>query len=370
MLGVTSADESWWTLEADETIRLDRAPAPQWRGTGLEDYFTGGWYYGNALARPFHGLLFKAPYRTVQYRFHPHDAVLFEQAADLDFERGPDHASRAWLESVGYYYLSLPAAVPAPLTPAAARRPPPDRMLATTVMTELLNLERLGDYRGAAHAVDTVLERMVGLPESDALTLRRLAYREVLEGIEAVRPAYESFIAATTNASARAQAQDLLWFHESPEHALLGAYCSMPTRVYLDGRPLFRFGDRQRLYVHRLTIAPGEHVLALQGEAQPYPDWVQLYLRTHAGDVTTTTAWRFSTSPDGRWQDRAYDDTGWQDVDGIAVKGPPETPYLYVTPNAYVGMQSLASGLRPVGETRKDDGFFVFRSEFTLPTPR
>ena len=367
MLTVTSADESWWVLESDETIRIDRAPTPQWYGTGLEDYFTGGWYYGNALARPFHGLLFKAPYRTVQYRFHPHEAIRFEEAVDMRFERGPDHASRAWLESVGYYYLAQPTAVTEPLSPAAARRSAPDRMLATTVMTELLNLERLGDYRGAAHAVDTVLERMHGLPELEALRLRQLAYRESLEGIDAVRPDYEAFIAATTSTVARAQAQDLLWFHESPEHALLGAYCSMPTRVFLDGRPLFQFGDRQRLYVHRLTIQPGRHVLALQGEAQAYPDWVQLYLRTHAGDVTTTTEWRFSTSPEGRWQDLGYDDSGWEDVGGSAVKGPPETPFLYVTPNAYVGMQSLAAGLRPVGDTRKDQGIFAFRREFDLP---
>ena len=91
-------------------LRIDGAAVPQWKGTGLEDYFNCGWYYRNPLARPLHGLLFKAPFRTVQYRLHLNDAVLFDRSIDVRFERGPDNASNGWLESVGYYYMRTPVA--------------------------------------------------------------------------------------------------------------------------------------------------------------------------------------------------------------------------------------------------------------------
>lgn len=76
---------------------------------GLEDYFNGGWYYGNVLTRPFHGVLFIAPFRTVQYRVHQTDPVDFQSAVSVYSERGPDHASHGWMESVSFYYLDAPA---------------------------------------------------------------------------------------------------------------------------------------------------------------------------------------------------------------------------------------------------------------------
>ncbi len=63
-LGVVSQDPSYWILEGDETIRRDGEKEPGWRGTGLEDYFNGGWYYRNVLTRPLHGLPVKTPFRT------------------------------------------------------------------------------------------------------------------------------------------------------------------------------------------------------------------------------------------------------------------------------------------------------------------
>jgi len=85
ILGVRSLDQSWWVLEGDEQMIVDGRLPPGWRGTGLEDYFNGGWYYGNALASPLNGVVFKSPFRIVQYRIHQADPVAFTNSFQHDF---------------------------------------------------------------------------------------------------------------------------------------------------------------------------------------------------------------------------------------------------------------------------------------------
>ena len=108
LLSVCTLDGSYWALEGDESIRKDAEAVPGWLGTGLEDYFNGGWYYQNPMAAPTHGLFVKEPFRTVQYRVHAMDPSVFERSFDMEFERGPDNASHAFFESVAWYYLREP----------------------------------------------------------------------------------------------------------------------------------------------------------------------------------------------------------------------------------------------------------------------
>ena len=89
---------------------------PFWFGTGLEDYFTGGWYYQNVLARPLHGFASQNLFRTVQYRVHLPDVINFKQSFRMVFERGPDNASHGAFESLAWYYLDRPRPI--------GRRPP------------------------------------------------------------------------------------------------------------------------------------------------------------------------------------------------------------------------------------------------------
>ncbi|MDA0991743.1 MAG: DUF2961 domain-containing protein, partial [Verrucomicrobia bacterium] len=126
ILGVASADNSWWVLESDETIRIDDETFPGSHGTGLEDYFNGAWYYRNNLTRALHGLSFKRPYVAVQYRLHTADARRFDKSLDVAFDRGPDQASRAWMASVGFYYLDKPQAVGSDAWTGEEHRAPQD----------------------------------------------------------------------------------------------------------------------------------------------------------------------------------------------------------------------------------------------------
>ncbi len=366
LLAVTSLDRTYWILEGDETIRKDSEELPGWRGTGLEDYFNGGWYYQNVMTFPFHGLPFKAPFRTVQYMLHLMNPVLFDASLDMVFERGPDHASRGWMESVAFYYLDKPGQAFARLGLPAQRQPPQDPALApATLMTEIWNYERFRDYRGADEYIDRYLEQYPQFPFADILRLRQVAYTERAQGFESVRPRYEQLAASATNEPVRRLANLLLWYRQSPSNALLGAYANTRTRLFLDGKEIGEAGDPERMLVWGVQIGPGKHVLAMQAPWKQYPDWTQVMLRTHQGDVFTAPGWKHALNPPPGWQNPDYDDRAWEPVPG-GTKGPPEEPHIWVMPDPFVDMQSKASGLRPAMEWPDHKGLVVYRKVFDL----
>lgn len=364
LMSAVSLDKSWWMLEGDDFMFLNGAKTPVWKGTGLEDYFSGGWYYHNVLARPFHGLVFKSPFRTVQYRIHAGDPVSFDTAFAMTFERGPQNASRGWMESTAFYYLSAPAPSGSGLRNAGERRMPVDPQLApATVMIELGNYERFGDYAGAVEYIRMFLEQYPDHPFAAMLRLRALAYRERLEGIEPVRKDYQAIAAGETNALVRAQAQALLWYHESSTNALLGVYGNRRIRVYFDGRELGETANEARLALFQAPVKEGKHALVLQSFMQNYPDWAQAFLRMHGGNVMTKPEWKWACSPPGKWWQIDYPDAAWPETKG-AIKGPPEEPWFWLEPNAMIDMQSMAKGIRPIENIPDKPPFFVFRRVF------
>jgi hypothetical protein len=369
ILSVASDEQNWWILEGDEILHKTEERVPGWRGTGLEDYFNGGWYYRNVMARPLNGLLQLSPFRTIQYRFHLPDPVLFQQGLNVTFERGPDHASKGWFESVGYFYLSEPSPVFSDLRTVADRYQPPDSMDEATFMLQVLDLERLGDFSGARSRVREFMERY---PDTDArhvLALRLIGYDEKVHGIEAVRDRYAAVANATEHSSAQRQAQLLLWMHEEPNRALLGAYCNAQTRVYLDGKPIVQADHPKHLFVLPLTISPGHHTMVLESRWTRLSPWVQVYLRTVTSDIFSSVDgnWRWTKSPTGNIHDPDYNDSAWEPVRRSG-KGPPQDPLFEATPNAFVGMQSIAAGMPlRVGDEKATPIFF--RRVFTLGSP-
>jgi hypothetical protein len=322
LLNVVSQDQSWWILESDESIWRDGEARPSWLGTGLEDYFNGGWYYSRALVRPFHGVLSRAPFQTSQYRLHLSDAVPFEQSIDVQFEKGPELQSKGWMESIAYYYMSEPVAVSAPsVFPSVPQNP-----LAEHVkMIDLLNHEQLGDLKGA--------QEMLDLWEGDVWSVRRAAYDALLG-----KP--ETLAALTvSNPEAVEQVKLLQKFYADEKAGLLGVFANAVCEVYLDGKPTGTTSHPQKLAVFPVTLSSGTHTLMAKARAVRQTPWVQICLRTHQGDIITSPDWEWSVSPNGPWQ--TYGETG--------VKGPPEVPHIKLLPNAFAGMQSQAIGIKPGG---------------------
>jgi len=107
-------------LEAPEYVFVDDDwETPRIVGTGLEDYFNGGWYFREGpFAGPLHGVPLKDPLRSMvtMYRFHELDTVPFNHRIRMIFlnPRPACELRPYWYASVAYYY----SAVPAPPRPA------------------------------------------------------------------------------------------------------------------------------------------------------------------------------------------------------------------------------------------------------------
>ncbi|MFA7158938.1 MAG: glycoside hydrolase family 172 protein [Kiritimatiellia bacterium] len=368
ILAVTSLDQSWWILEGDETMRIDGESFPSWHGTGLEDYFNGGWYYGNAIIRAFHGLILKAFFTTIQYRIHHTDPVAFEKSVDFSFERGPDHASRGFMESVSFYYLTSPAGADSDISRNIPRTPPEDPFAQVSVMMALNELERLGDFAGAADYIDSFLEKYPAYPYRGVLRLRQTGYLEKEKGFAAAKGRYEQFRSAETNAMARQMADMILWYNSSPSNAILGVYCNMRTGAYMDGRFIGEAGAPERMQFFGLQLPPGKHALALQCVYRDYPYWVQACLRTHGGDFYTSPRWKYAYAPPGNWSTPDYDDSAWIVTGGIEEsKGPPVDPYIWLEPHPFVGMQTAAKGIWVTNDWPDKKEKVVFRTKLDIP---
>ncbi|MCC7300999.1 MAG: DUF2961 domain-containing protein, partial [Verrucomicrobia bacterium] len=357
ILSVVSADRSFWALESDESMLIDGKKA--WQGTALEDYFNSGWYYQNVFARPLQGLPMKAPFRTVQYRLHLTEPVVFGNSFEMRFERGPDQASHAAYESVAFYYLDQPQAADSRIEKRAA---PVDTLQAYTLMTDLWNFERFRDLQGEVEYMEHYTKQF-NPPFKETLDLRKQVCR--YESGQISREQFVGGLSSTTNE----QAEVLRKLYTVPGMALIQLYCNMPSELYLDGKLLLRSGDPQKPGSAVVELSKGRHVLAAASGWQEYPKWTQVAVRTADGFVLGTSEhWKNAINPSGDWAALEYDDSAWQLVgpDSGKTKGPPEEPYIWVQPDPFVNTLSQAFGLRPSAAWGSKKGHVVYRKVFEI----
>jgi hypothetical protein len=98
-------------LEAPEYMYIDTGDRekPTIVGTGLEDYFNGGWYFRDGeFAGALHGVPLKDTLRSMisMYRFHESDAVAFDKSLSISFINPWDagHLKPYWYASTAYWY--------------------------------------------------------------------------------------------------------------------------------------------------------------------------------------------------------------------------------------------------------------------------
>lgn len=113
-------------LEAPEYVYIDDDwDRPRITGTGLEDYFNGGWYFReDAFTGPLHGVPLKDALRSMvtMYRLHDEDAIAFDRRIRFEFVNpwDPDRLKPYWYSSVAYWYNDKPAPPLPPLPDHAA----------------------------------------------------------------------------------------------------------------------------------------------------------------------------------------------------------------------------------------------------------
>ena len=99
-------------LEAPEYIWIDGEEEASIVGTGLEDYFNGGWYFRNGeFFAQTHGVPLKDPLRSMvsMYRFHDQDRILFSSSFRMAFINPwkKERLKPYRYSSTAYYYLDL-----------------------------------------------------------------------------------------------------------------------------------------------------------------------------------------------------------------------------------------------------------------------
>lgn len=99
-------------LEAPEYIFIDddlREEKPSITGTGLEDYYNGGWYFRDGeFNAPLHGVPLKDALRSMitMYRFHEEDAIAFDRSLIFMFQspRPAEQTREFKFSSTAYWY--------------------------------------------------------------------------------------------------------------------------------------------------------------------------------------------------------------------------------------------------------------------------
>ena len=362
-----SMDRDWSILEGDEMLFVDGESMPRWRGIGMDHYFGIGRSFQGPVARPFHGTLYRTFFGSVQYRLHLADPVNFSTSLDMFIERGAGNTCPAWMQSVAYYYMDQPTGAASTLKPALRLAIPVPPLAEASLMAELLNFERLGDYRGAREHVARYLERFPESRYAPVLRLRQIAYVETLSGLDAAWPLYEQFMGRETDPEALAQAKLLAWFMENPEHALLMLYSSGRAAALINGARLCAVDGPDRVAVVGVKMKPGHHCLALKATGWRQPNWVQACLKMRNGVVPTQPGWRYAFDVAGDWGLPGYDDRDWGSVDLTGVAAPPVDPFIWTEPNAFIQVQAVSAGLTPPGREWPDrQSAVVFRREFDV----
>ncbi|MBI2302444.1 MAG: DUF2961 domain-containing protein, partial [Armatimonadetes bacterium] len=94
-------------LEGDEQISADGRAIQTYHGTGTEDYFNGGWYFGGPGRQPLWGVTVHddGGSRCHAFRLHVTDCVPFQRQASLHIEHGAvnDYPSSDYA-GVTYWY--------------------------------------------------------------------------------------------------------------------------------------------------------------------------------------------------------------------------------------------------------------------------
>lgn len=104
----------WDFLEGDERVFIGGEDSASWQGTGVEDFFNGGFYFRDPTGKPtgFGTALAGAPYirhqgpRVVMYRLLLGDAGVFEDGIRAAIEPGPTGETSIRAKTVAYYYAA------------------------------------------------------------------------------------------------------------------------------------------------------------------------------------------------------------------------------------------------------------------------
>jgi hypothetical protein len=360
-------DGTWNMLEGDESMYLNGQNAASMHGTGLEDYFNGGWYYYGLFDLPLHGLLEKAAMRTCQYRFHLADRVGFDNGFLMNWEFGCDSANmgQGYMSSVAYWYQPEPHPAGTRMPPVAERFPPADRQELGSIMSGLFELEFIGRDEEAAERCDMFAEKFAGNEYTSLLRLRASAYRERIRGFDNVKGEYAAMAQSVPGQPASQQAQLLTWFHSSTSNAILVTQGPMNATIFLDGKQVGQGSKPFDVLAFPVAMTPGEHEIAAEVVPLCRDPWFSFDLRAWSTNVISDQAVEWSRVRPPSWP--RTDGVTWTNLAGINQL--PKMAWWQFVPNAFVYVQSGRRVVEGVwdGWDKQPFSATYLRKRFTVP---
>jgi len=329
-------DGGWNILEGDESFYRDGSKTPCCLGTGLEDYFNGGWYYYGLFELPLHGLLEKAAMRTAQYRFHLTDPVTFTKDLRMNLEFGDANRAGGYLSAVAYWYQDRPGLAGSEIQAPEKRFPNIDRVGAVTIMDELFELERMGLIADARERCEFYAAAFGNSADRFVFLLRAAAYREMMEGYPAVRDTYVTLASSPgVPEEIAAQAKVLVWRGEKPRRAIFGAHGFGEYRLFVDGNPVGTGNHPQIWQAFPVELVPGEHILEAEITPNHQYSFVSVGFSSFFTNVVSDVSWDYRVpsasvdDPKSKW--RPYEQIPW---------GFPTMTFWQFVPNAFPCVQS------------------------------
>lgn len=362
-------DGGWLILEGDETFRLNGEAEPSIKGTGLEDYFNGGWYYQGLYDRPTDGLVDKAAFRTAQYRFHLPDPIPFTNGLEVAIEFGVENASRGYLSSVAYWYQPGPAGTGATIPPAERRHAPTTQLDQLTFMASLMELEQLDLDEVARERCEAASQRFVGSDFGRLCGLRALAYRAERKGFKDVESEVLALLATGSGTDLTREAGLIQWPHAGAGNVVVGTTMNGEGTLYLDGRKLATCGHPFDLSTAALTLSPGAHTLTAETTSLRYRPWLTVGVRGGGMDLATDTSWEATYERPPDWPVAGSNEMAWGETQPHGL--PPFMNYWQFSPNAQVRMQQGRRYIQPKQGGWTNGVTAYFRKRFTYdPTAR
>jgi hypothetical protein len=359
-------DGTWSILEGDESFSVDGESVPSWHGTGLEDYFNGGWYYYGLFERALYGLLDKAAMRTAQYRFHLSDPIRFRKSLQMQIEFGDANRARGYMSAVAYWYQDKPSAANSSIPAVSQRYPPLERVGLTAAMSELFELEKAGLIPDAVERCRYYEALFAGNAYGPMFGLRGIAYRETMEGGAAVRPLYASLASRSDiPREVASQAGLLHWAGESANRALLGMHAPGDWRLYLDGRQVGEGNSPFEYKAYPVELTPGEHWVMAEVTPRTQGAFFSACLRTSFSNITSDAEWEYSKQKPEEWPGRGG--STWRQVSpGVSMF--PQMAWWQFVPNAFVGMQHGWQVVQPFSGWDQQPGKTVYlRRKVVVP---
>jgi hypothetical protein len=337
-LTALATDRKWNILEGDERIFIDRKWRAAFHGTGLEDYFNGGWYYNQAFNDPFGGALEDGAIKTTQYRFHLPDPVSFKKSIKMDIEFGHANSSAGHMAATAFYYLEQPAPAAFHLPSAqkrAAEIDDPHRRAAA--MCSLFEAERAGNLTHAIRLATDYAERNPATSGAELMQLRIMAYRGYTQGFAAVKNELQAFRDTSIQQATKKQADQLLGFHNSANKALLTTHINGAYELYLDGKIILCGDSLYEVESALVNLPKGRHVLAAKVEWTRPDNWITVNLRGHTGEWFTDTSWKNSQFQRDGWTEIDYNDSAWRPCRDRGFL--PKMDWFDFDPNAFIFTQ-------------------------------